>query len=100
MDLSQDTWLVMGDNKVAYTADTLLGQFIGKLQQIDDKRIDQDLLVLEIIKNLPHENLAHITIENLVSLGFKIGYIYRIFLEKNNVQLPAVPHENTDEISG
>lgn len=80
-----------GDNtRVAYTADVLLQQLMQKILDVPSKE-DQELLVKEILHSLKAEALIETTPAALIETGFRLGYLYRVFLERNDVICPRSP---------
>lgn len=79
-----------GTEKTQYSAPTLVQSLIGKMVQSDFK-YDQMSLATELVNTMPAEALRTATAGDLMTLGFRIGYLYRLFLERNDVVCPEAP---------
>ncbi len=98
-DQDKDTWSVtIGDERISYSATTLISQFINKLNNVPEP-YDQNLLIESIFNTMPNDTLQNATLKNILALGFRFGYYYRVFVEKNNdVSLPEqMPATTTSE---
>jgi hypothetical protein len=73
---------------VSYTAGTLLQQLMKKIVDHPPKE-DQTLVIEELVRSLSSEALAQSTPSSLMDAAFRIGYFYRVFLERNDVVYSA-----------
>jgi hypothetical protein len=60
---------------------------------------DQKELADQVVQLLADGGaVVHTTMAEVLELGFRVGYLYRIFLEKNNVVLPETPSTITENL--
>lgn len=74
------------DKKLELLPVELLDALLSK--QLDSERQDHTVLALELAKFLQHrEAMADATVNQMLLMALSLGYFYRVFLEKNEVEV-------------
>ncbi len=95
-------WIVIpkdsSEQSVEYPAPMLVMSLLGQMIN-QPLRADHQILVDAITDQMNQKMLLTASMTDITMIGFRLGYLYRLFLEKNNVALPELPAEDTGDLS-
>ena len=94
MELSKTTWKVKTEEgSVELDSSTLLETLLGKV--LSSPKKDFDELIVNFGRFLQSRDLfGDMKFNQLIGMSFAVGYFYRIFLEKNEVEISIVDNSN------
>lgn len=75
---------------VSYTSGTLLGELVRKAGSTPSS-YDQEEFYKEFVQGVTAEAALNTTPAVLCQAAFRLGYLYRVFLERNDVVCPKGP---------
>ena len=78
-----------------YTSKELAELLVSKIIASDSKK-DQEALIIQFLEMMS-QHIADTPPRIMLDTGFKLGYLYRIFLEKNNVSYKAPDTNETND---
>ena len=99
MQTPQTTWKVTtSEGEVEFNSQTLLDALLGKVVQ--SPKADFDELIVNFGRFLQSRQLfGDMKFNQLVGMSFAVGYFYRVFLEKNDVEIVITDNSNSAEPS-
>lgn len=80
-----------------YDAKKLVDLLIGKIMTSEQK--DHELQLSTQFVDMMVEHLADTPPRVLLNTGLRLGYLYRLFMEKNNVSYETSDKSNVDNIA-
>ena len=92
----QTKWSVnTKDGTVDFNSSTLLDVLLGRVMQTP--KADFDELIINFGRFLQSRNLfGDMKFNQLIGMSFAVGYYYRVFLEKNDVQITMTDDSNME----
>ena len=97
MENPTTTWNVKTEEgNVELNSGTLLDALLGKVLQTPKQDFDE--LIVNFGKFLQTRDLfGDMKFNQLIGMSFAVGYFYRVFLEKNDVEIAITDSSNADE---
>ena len=84
---ADSSWSVKTEKEtIVLNPNTLLDLLLGKVYKVEKR--DFNVLLQEFLKFLNStDKISSMTIMQIATLSFSIGYYYKLFLEKNEVEI-------------